>query len=95
MKQLLLLFGLAVSITAHAATEVELQKCVQVKDITLSIAEQADKGIFRTNLKAKYSRSTEQLVDWVYDFRGAFSTQQLAQKQMSICLQHFDPGKRQ
>lgn len=95
MKQLLWLLGLAVSLAVHAATGAEFQKCVQIKEITVSIAEQADKGISRTNLKAKYSGSTEQLIDWVYDFRGAFSTQQLAQKQMSICLQHFDSGKRQ
>lgn len=94
MKQLLWLVGLTVSLTAHAATEAEFQKCVQIKEITASIAEQADQGISRTNLKGKYARSTEQLIDWVYDFRGAFSTQQLAQKQMDICLQHFDAGKR-
>lgn len=94
MKQLLWLLGLSVSLAVHAATETEFQKCVQIKEVTGSVAEQADKGITRTNLKAKYSRSTEQLIDWVYDFRGAFSTQQLAQKQMDICLQHFDAGKR-
>lgn len=93
MKQLLWIIGLAISITVNAATEAEFQKCVQIKDITLSIAEQADKGSSRMSLKAKYSRSTEQLIDWVYDFRGAFSTQQLAQKQMDICLQHFGAGK--
>lgn len=95
MKQMLWLLGLTISLSVSAATEAEFQKCVQVKDITVSIAEQADKGITRTNLKGKLSsRAMDELIDWVYDFRGAYSSQQLAQKQMEIGLQHFDAGKR-
>jgi hypothetical protein len=63
--------------------------------MSITIAEQADKGVSRAILKSRLSsRVMDDLIDWVYEFRGAFSTQQMAQKQMEICLQHFDRPER-
>lgn len=94
MKVLLLVASLFLTLNASAATEAEFKQCVQIKDITFAIAQQADKGASRTDLKSRVDPSAYEMIDWVYDFRGAFSNRQMAQKQMDTCLKHFGFGKK-
>lgn len=78
---------LAASLNVHASEEEKFQRCVQLKDLTLAIAQQADQGTTRSKMKAKVSSSSaEPLIDFVYDFRGVKSNQQIAANQMENCL---------
>ena len=72
---------------AYAIDDESFGKCVQIKDMTMFIAEQADKGATRSELKAKVSSaSVHELIDFVYDFRGAKSNQEIGAKAMDSCL---------
>ena len=74
---------------AYAIDDESFGKCVQIKDMTMVIAEQADKGATRSELKAKVSSasaSVHELIDFVYDFRGAKSNQEIGAKAMDSCL---------
>lgn len=95
MKKSFLLITFFLSIDAIAATEEQFQRCVQIKDATIAVAAQADKGVTRQELKSRLSsRELDGLIDWVYDFRGAVSNQELAQKQMELCLQRFGSASK-
>ena len=74
MRNKALFLAILLSFNANAITEAEFQKCVQVKDVVLAVAEQADKGVTRAQIKAVGGApSLYELIDWVYDFRGAFT----------------------
>jgi hypothetical protein len=68
--------------------EDKFRRCVEIKDLTLSIAAAADRGVSREELKARVNHraSVVGLVDLVFDFRGAMSNQELAARQMNNCL---------
>lgn len=74
--------------SASGTTEEKFQKCVEIKDLTLSIAAAADRGVSREDLKVKVNHrpSVVGLIDFVYDFRGAKSNQEIAESQMNACL---------
>ena len=79
---------------AYAVDDETFQKCVSIKDLTLAIATQADKGVTRQDLKSRISATAgHQLVDFVYDFRGAKSNQEIAANQMETCLR-MSAGKQ-
>jgi predicted HAD superfamily Cof-like phosphohydrolase len=95
VKALLLALGASTSLAASAASEAEFRKCVEVKDLTLAVAEQANKGVSRAEVKSRLSsRAIDDLIDWVYDFRGVHSTQELARKSMDICLENLGRGNK-
>lgn len=80
-----------------SANEQAFKRCVTMKDITLAIAEQADRGVSRASLKARMSDSSiHGLIDFVYDFRGVKSNQEIAANQMENCLRLLGvrPGGR-
>lgn len=78
---------LLVAHSAYAVDDEAFQKCVLLKDLTITIAEKADQGVTRQQLKARLpSTSVHSLIDFVYDFRGAKSNQELAANQMESCL---------
>ena len=82
------MFVLLISFNADAVSEKNFQLCVQVKDFTTSVAKQADKGATRAQVKKNINmQGSNDLIDWVYDSRGAYSNQELAKKQMQLCLQ--------
>jgi hypothetical protein len=84
-------------LAANANSEDAFKRCVTIKDITLTIAEQADKGVPRAAMKSRVSDSSmHDLVDFVYDFRGAKTNQQIAASQMDNCLRlsNVKPGRR-
>lgn len=74
---------------AHAAEtdEEKFRKCVELKDFVVLIAEKANQGFSRSDIKAKLtSRAADGVIDLVYDFRGAMTTQDMASRQMEQCL---------
>jgi hypothetical protein len=84
-----LFFLLSFGQTASAQTDEEkFRRCVEIKDLTLSIAAAADRGTSREELKAKVNHrpSVTELIDLVYDFRGAMSNQEIAARQMNNCF---------
>lgn len=82
---------ISASFYANAIDEEAFQKCVALKDVTLIIAEQADKGVTRQQLKSRVkSINIHPLIDFVYDFRGVKSNQDIAANQMENCLLMFN-----
>lgn len=80
---------------AHSkVSEEDFQKCVKVKEITLTIIEKANSGVTRSELKSRVRSSAHETIDLVYDFRGAMSDQQIAAKQMENCLKMLDVPNR-
>ena len=74
---------------AFAISERDFKTCVQIKDFTIEIGKYADKGIKRESLKEKAPSSSE-LIDFVYDFHGVKTNQQIAENQMENCLKYFN-----
>lgn len=75
--------------TASAQTDEEkFRRCVELKDLTLSITAAADRGASREELKARVNHrpGATELIDLVYDFRGAMSNQEIAARQMNNCF---------
>lgn len=80
----------AIPILSYASNEDNFNVCVKMKDLTLDIANQADSGVSRSSMKARYPRpSVHELIDFVYDFRGAYSNKEIAAKNMDSCLRQL------
>ena len=83
-----------------AIDEAAFQRCVSTKDGTLAIASQADKGVTRDELKRRVTDAAfHGLIDFVYDFRGVKTNQEIAANMFERCLQNSAnatgrPGKR-
>ncbi len=75
------------SFTAIAAvTDEDFNKCVKVKEITIKITQDADKGVSREKALANNRPSFAETINLVYDFRGAMSNSEIAAGQMNNCL---------
>lgn len=76
------------AVFGQSSEDEKFRRCVEVKDLTLSIAAAADRGVSREELKARVNNraSVVGLIDLVYDFRDALSNQEMAARQMTNCL---------
>ena len=87
---------LVLSLNAGAVTDDEFKNCVAYKDIVAAIVARANEGFTRQEIKAKVSDGAGEVVDWVFDFKGVYSDQELIKRAMAICLNEFNqrPSKK-
>ena len=96
MKKVIFSLGLlAINASAQAISDENFNKCVVFKDITQMIVDQANSGMTRSALKARVDADgLNPSIDFVYDFRGAMSDQEIVAKQMESCLRRFDKSSK-
>lgn len=81
--------------TSYAISDKDFNTCVKVKEITQMVVEQANKGVSREELKARFSSpAINPTIDLVYDFRGAKSDQEIIANQMEVCLEAVQKRSR-
>jgi hypothetical protein len=82
---------------SHAAnySERDFQRCVDMKDLTLKIAQQAENGVTRREMLSRVgnNESFTGVINLVYDFSGAMSSQEIAKKQFELCLRYITKRK--
>ena len=93
MMRLLIVLTMAVLATpayAEKYSEKDFKRCVQLKDLTLSIGKRADEGVTRKEMLSKSDSDTfKSVVNQVYDFHGAMTSQQMAKAQFDLCLKYI------
>jgi hypothetical protein len=89
VKKIICLAGLAMcASTSFAISDEDFKTCVKVKEITQMIVEKANKGVSREDLKARFSLpAMYPTIDFVYDWRGAKTDQEIIANQMNSCLE--------
>jgi hypothetical protein len=82
MRRIAILVALVGSaLPTYGQSEEQFKQCVQVKELVLLIAKQADAGMTREEIKSRASaRSFEQLINWVFDFSGRIQQSRISRQ---------------
>lgn len=90
---LLIVFPMACQAANYS--ERDFKRCVDVKDTTLKIAQQAEKGVTRREMLSRVGNDEAfmGIINLVYDFSGAMSSQEIARRQFESCLQYITKRK--
>lgn len=86
MKKILLVWLLFFSFSANSQSEGVIEVCGKYKEVVLIVANSAENGVPKQQVKDQLPVSFGEMVDFVYYFTGVKTKQEIVANQLEQCL---------